>query len=310
MNSKIIIRVCLCILILAILFIGIYFTLFPFNECRVFNRYGASVMVEIHHTQLMIFLPFASSSGGVQGGQDFFLMLEQINLPFPLTNDGYTIFPSTPTNPYLTFEINFRRGTPTLVNRYNNLGIGEQWTFTQNVFWNAPKTNYWSEIEEDTRYIVWLGFDQPMTDYQVIQAFPTLFVFCSEDAIGFGEFGVSWFAMKTSDDPNAIVLGTGGDLHSRMLGVPDGHVLGHRFFEFQTHFADSLQFLVDHKVASDLIISSGLWDNAETVDFAERLEFVQQNGFYYLGFVAYIRGSDLLNLQDTGVNIVRLIEDR
>ena len=41
-----------------------------------------------------------------------------------------------------------------------------------------------------------------------------------------------------------------------------------------------------------MLINTGLWTNAETIDFEERLRFIDKHGFQYLGFVVYINGGN------------------
>jgi len=205
--------------------------------------------------------------------------------------------------------ISYRFGRARFQDDDNHFGY-EDLTLPQSVFWNAPRFAYWNDIVDDNHYIAWLGFDQPMDRHRMLAMFPTLFVgrVHSENyGVEFLEdFAISWFVMKTSDDPADIALGTHGNMNRSGVNM---HVIdSYRLNEIEHCFFASLQFLYDNQRASDLIISSGFWAGAETIDFNERLWHFHSNR-QYLGFVAHIRGYDLRNLYDTGVNIVRLIED-
>ena len=259
--------------------------------------------------QLSLFFPFVCENG-MRGGVDSSFYYFRVQLSFPRNfSNGYSssIFPPPPTNSrHMRIILGFERGNVFIRERYNNLGVGDEWTFPQNIFWNAACTN-WGNINDDSQYIAWIGFDEPINREQLLDKFPTLFACNAENMLPWETFGVSWLALKTDDDPNAIALGMAGSL--QVGRDHDSREIARNLHLWEQDFVSSLNFLIEHREASDLILSSGLFESAETVDFSERLGYVHENGFYYLGFVAHIRGYDLRNLYDTGVNLVRLIED-
>jgi len=221
----------------------------------------------------------------------------------------FTTRPPISSSVYVTTSIDFRWGRARLQDEAGNLGT-EILSSPQSVFWNASRTTYWDNIIDDTHYIAWLGFDHPINRFDMVAMFPTLFVgnvYCCNDGIEFLDyFAIAWFALKTSDDPSDVLLGTHGNLARPNVNP---HILDEgRLWEFESCFMESLQFLSQQQRTSDLIISSGIWGDIENIDFYERFRhFFSRKE--YLGFVAHIRGYDLRNLYDTGVNLVRLIDD-
>jgi len=221
--------------------------------------------------------------------------------------------PNSPTLPYQRVNLRFRHGRAFLYERYDTLAINTRAHYTQDIFWNAPRTTYWDNIMDENHYIAWLGFENPIGRTQLLDMFPTIFVGsvyccnrgeCTEATDFLQDFGIAWFAFKTSYDPSDILLGTPGNITRSNVNP---HVIDHgRLVEFENCFLSSLQFLYQQQRTSDLIISSGIWGDIE-IDFQER--FYVGWSRQYLGFVAHIRGYDLRNLYDTGVNLVRLIED-
>jgi hypothetical protein len=68
-----------------------------------------------------------------------------------------------------------------------------------------------------------------------------------------------------------------------------------------------LKYLTDHPKDTEVLVNSGLWKNAASINFFERLAYVKQNELQYMGFVGYMSGNDLALLHDDkNVEIVSL----
>ena len=206
-----------------------------------------------------------------------------------------------------TFDIRFGRAT--LRDYDDGLEFGEL-TIPQSVFLPpfSHSQNYWAAVSHDTFYIVWIGFDEPMDGYTFIEQFgafyhPNLAI----------HSGISWIAVKTTDDPEDICLGVGGTMNVQLMWLSEifERQLGeYHLGESTSLFITYLRFLIDNQSVADIFINTGLWEGAEMVNFGERLAFIEENGIQYLGFVAYIRGKDLREFEKEGINIIRLIEDK
>jgi len=204
------------------------------------------------------------------------------------------------------FDIRFGRAF--LRDYEDGLKLGEL-TITQSLFLSSyASQDYWAAISDEQSYIVWLSFVEPMDRDSLVEQF---YVFFGPDHSE-RQLGISWLAIKTSDNPEDICFGIGGNLnaqngqlHDRYWGwQPDQWVQ-----ESEILFKDSLRFLIENQAATDTFISTGLWTNAEMIDFTERLAFIEENGIQYLGFVGYICGENLRALESEELSIVRLVED-
>ena len=286
--------------IIAVLIIAILFSVAQFLRIP-FSMQDAAGVLEIQSQILSpSFLYVSSGWGG--GGFSGHICIS----PSTLTLGRWQQFTGTRAS---SIDFRFRRAT--LNDVWGNLGT-EDLTFAQSVFMNVPQTDYWSDINNGQQYVAWLAFDEPMSTQEMISAFPTIFVggeiYSHNYDIDFlDDFAIWWLAIKTDDCSNAIALGTRGNLGRFNINP---HVLNQeRMQEIENCFGNSLELLVEHHRASDRIIDTGIWANAETVNFAHRLDYIQRNGVGYLGFIINIRGYDLRNLYDNGANIVRLIQD-
>ena len=206
------------------------------------------------------------------------------------------------------FDVRFGRATL----RYydDGLGFGDL-TVTQSTFLPpfSNSQNYFATVSDETYYIVWIGFDEPMDGCTFIEQFGVFYTLDFSSWRG----GISWIAVKTADNPEDICLGVGGTINIQLVRLNNlfGQQLGkYHLGESTNLFITYLRFLIDNRSVADMFINTGLWESAETADFGERLAFVEENGIKYLGFVAHLRGSDLREFEREGVNIIRLIEDK
>ncbi|MCL2212500.1 MAG: hypothetical protein FWB93_01530 [Oscillospiraceae bacterium] len=220
---------------------------------------------------------------------------------------------------YIDGTINFRFGRASLVD-FNDSGNIGGLTMPQSAFMSQSVVHdYWTEIDDNRMYIAWLAFDEILPFYLANELHPQLFSVYDHPRLS-GTIWLSpnihWLAVQTSDNPDDIVMGFRGGQGFRnetgMLLRPcqDSNNLSDAMDGFRTtlNFLNGF-FSQPCNEAVNRFLATDLWYNADTICFQERHNFVQRNGENLLGVTVRMVGYDLRNLQDTGVNIVRLIED-
>ena len=198
----------------------------------------------------------------------------------------------------------FGRGRAVITPHAHNISA-EELTIRQNFF--SQTSIFQSESHFETvcgngSYIVWIGFDSPMDKYSLLEHYYNFF--SSEFS---REHGILWLAIKTSDNPNDISLGFGGRENRQLnrLYEISGFQQNECFIrENEDRFIRTLTFLKEREVVTSFFIELDLWLHATTIDFAERLAFVEENGIKYLGFTIYVRGDSLRELGRHGARIV------
>jgi len=218
-------------------------------------------------------------------------------LQFRLTQNNIEF--TQAVEPFLMGIFDVRFGNATLRDYTARFEV-EYLTTPQHTFLLPPSYTCLTSVSDDEIYIVWVRFDEPLAgavavgDYVhrlgISSLYPT---------------GVSWIAVKTSNDPDDVCLGIGGNINSQL------HRLGYSFYNFdlqesENAFVRSLFFLSDNQAMTDMFVRTGLWAGAETIDFRERLRFIENNGIMYMGFVAHLYGRDIKCLAERGASIVRI----
>lgn len=207
-------------------------------------------------------------------------------------------------------EIHYKFGKATLKDYSDNLGIGDL-TCQQRVFLSSSeiKDDYWQTISDGQSYEVWINFEDPIDR----KTFTEKYNWLLDNTISRPkESGILWIPVKTSDKQEDICIGLAGNLSFHYL--TNTVFAGQNFYKMDLYgrelvLMQALEFLIDHQKETDIFINTGLWVNAETVNFKERYEYLKQNGIQYLGFVALINGSDLRTLKNDSVNIIQLKKD-
>ena len=223
--------------------------------------------------------------------------------------------------PQNTGTIMYQFGRPTLSNYMDNLKVGDL-TCRQELFLSpenpvsvlqltsenpvsAPQS-----ISDNQVYEVWVRFANPIARTVFEEKYGWLL---DNDISRPRKCGILWIPVETSDQAEDVCLGLAGNLSFHYMN-PDYAIAPPDFYHTDLYgreiaFGQSLEYLCKHPQDTNAFISTGLWQGAETVNFEERYAYIQENGFRYLGFVAYVKGSDLLALEDSSVQVVALIED-
>ncbi|MCL2281096.1 MAG: anti-sigma factor C-terminal domain-containing protein [Dehalococcoidia bacterium] len=182
--------------------------------------------------------------------------------------------------------------------------LGHDLTCLQSVFLTPNVTqDYWQSISDDEFYEVWIAFDAPIG----ITAFIEKYDWLLDNSTRFTLGGISWIPVKTSDDVDDVCIGMAGNLswHALTQGFLSPYDLYNTdLYGRELVFRCALQFLIDHPNDTNAFIETGLWADADTINFEERYEYTQQNGIQYLGFVAYMKGSVLRTLENDSIEIV------
>jgi len=125
--------------------------------------------------------------------------------------------------------------------------------------------------------------------------------------------GISWIPIKTSENPDDVCLGMAGNLSFHYLNpysvFAEADLYNMDLVVREMMFHQAIKFLTENPRETAILVNTGLWADADTIDFISRYEYIQDNGFQYLGFVAYMKGSDILNLNRDSVDIVSIRED-
>lgn len=197
----------------------------------------------------------------------------------------------------------------TLDNYSDKLHIGGL-TCAQSIFIADETQNYWPSISSDLQYIVWVKFKTPIERRFFLEKYGWIL---DNNISRPKRCGISWIPIKTSDNPDDVCLGMAGNLSFHHLSqysiFSEKDLYNMDLLEREMLFDNSIKFLLENSRETDLFVNTDLWANADTIDFISRYEYIQNNGFQYLGFVAYMNGSDILNLESDLVDIVDLKED-
>ena len=253
------------------------------------------------------------------------LMLAPTTINSALSSDGRWIPPAWPTfgvhrplrfrltqnnieftqavEPYLLGTFNVRFGNAVLRD-YTARFEFEKLTTLQRTFLLPPLYNCGVSVSDDGIYIVWFKFDEPVAGVVAVKDYVYRLGISSSYSTG-----VSWIAVKTSNDPDDVCLGIGGNINGQLTRLYDGAGYSFNNFDLQESenaFVRSLFFLSDNQAMTDMFVRTGLWTGAETIDFRERLRFIENNGIMYMGFVAHLYGRDFKCLAEHGVSIVRI----
>ena len=211
--------------------------------------------------------------------------------------------------------LEFQFGKARLVDFDDRLQVGSL-TVCQNVFWeDIDDAADWKSVQSGDYYEVWFRFKEAMDTVSLFKAYPQLLETHAQD----GEEGpgaAKWIPVKTSADPADTCIGMEGR-YSWHYTLMDLNVSEYQKDpsrspdKTENDFYSYLKYLRDHSEETMVYLQCGLWDDTVKLDFAHRLDYVQQNGINCLGMVVYLRGDALLAMQDdSNLQIVRLYQEQ
>ncbi|MCL2547428.1 MAG: hypothetical protein FWE06_09670 [Oscillospiraceae bacterium] len=223
-----------------------------------------------------------------------------------------------------TGTIDFRQNGGVTLNEYDDyLQLG-MLTAPQSLFLDGS-LDVWGMLDDDQAYIAWVRFDEPVDGVAFAEQFYYFFGWDAPDDIDdftARRLHMVWPAIKTSHDSTDVCLGTEGSVFNWWHGTaPRMHARHQELFlspyaetmywrtglwEREVIFTETLRFLAENQADADLLTGLGIWENAEVIDWAERLAFVEAYGFQYLGFVANMPGHELRVLLEKGLHVVRI----
>ena len=227
---------------------------------------------------------------------------------FRLLKFSYSRSPYEPQN---TGNINYSFGKATLKEYIDRLSLNDL-TCRQSLFLSSDKTQTdWKLIFDNKSYEAWLKFEEPIDKEVFSEKYGWLL---DNDISRSKQCGISWISIKTSGKVEDICLGLAGNLSFHYMN-PYNAFAGQNFYNMdlldrEFAFNEALKFLINHPKDTNIFINTGLWTGAEKMEFKNRYDYVQENGIQYLGFVTYIKGSDLRTLESDSVSIIRLNEDK
>ncbi|MCL2526779.1 MAG: hypothetical protein FWE42_00065 [Defluviitaleaceae bacterium] len=200
--------------------------------------------------------------------------------------------------------INFRFGNAILSDYIDAIGLTAL-TVTQSTFMSYYNSNLVHfNFNDNDIYEVWICFGAPISRYMLLNQYDNFFMLDPDFSVG-----VAWVAIKTSSNPDDIAIGVGGPMNISLLSLHERfqHSLSeYHLQESELAFTNILNSLINAPEVKDILINSELWAGAETINFSERLAFINENGFNYLGFVALAQGKWLNDLCMDNVNTIRV----
>lgn len=196
------------------------------------------------------------------------------------------------------------------------MGIGPL-TVTQGYFMDPKNTPSWNEIKAEETYEVMIGFSSPLTLEEAVGTYPQLF-FYPYDQHGQRMGGVSWIPIQTSDTAETVCIGTIGSYHPPMFGDLSAPS---KFHSETGDAGEAAQWMLEHLLAGieygmenqqemDIYLNSGLFPGAESLVFAERRAYLEENPIKCLGLVVQAQGDHLLELANDPTLILLRIQNQ
>lgn len=199
------------------------------------------------------------------------------------------------------------------------LGLG-QLTYSQGFFGSSQEAIPWESLQPRKYYEAFLGFSEPLSLEDVIEAYPKFF-YAELDEHLEQAGGVLWAAIKTSDNSQDLCLGACGGYKEILSEVvcleapEENHSLVNEeaFYaafpagkgESQTtaarmleHFRAALSYAAEHQEEASLYLNCGLFPGGEGLRFQERLNYLEQNGPLCLGLAVVAQGGTLLSYRE------------
>ena len=205
-----------------------------------------------------------------------------------------------------TGTIRYSFGRATVSDYEDTINLGRI-TTEQSIFMGKEDpSDVLGTIDPEKHYEVWIRFREPMSLQSVHETFPS---FINNAESRPNQSGIIWIPIKSSDHPNDLCIGAPGNLSLHYKNAP-GAVVQDRYwmdaYLQELAFRQSLQYLVDHSNIADIFLNSGLYEAGNTINFHDRLKYVQTNGVQCLGLVVYAPGR--LLMEDRTLTIVKAWE--
>lgn len=192
----------------------------------------------------------------------------------------------------------------------NGAGKIEPIRLTQQSFLFNDKCN--NNIDDDKFYEVQIGLKKTL-DLKTLLIQYQKFI-NTETLDERAQYGISWFAVKTSDDLETHCIGMAGPFSAYFFDSDPQYpqIKSNSSFDEQEYISlleESLQYLVENENETMLYLNSGIFGSKVSIDFAERARYISNNGVQIIGFVAYLRGDQIKQLEKYfEVNIVDIYE--
>lgn len=161
-----------------------------------------------------------------------------------------------------------------------------------------------NQVNKDKYYVAKLSLLEPMKLDSFVEKYKSIMGVKIENNVGGNLYlgGVMWIPIKTSNDPQDVCVGAMGPYSGYYTAGNDKYknlrlVDGTDYRTIELCFSDAINYMVDNIDEVNIYLKSGLFKNAQSVDFNKRIEFVKNNGYHCLGMVIYIKGDDLLSLK-------------
>lgn len=205
--------------------------------------------------------------------------------------------------------LKYRFGKVTVENYDDAFGFGEL-TCKQSIFTKTESSVVdIKSIDESKNYEVWFGLKNPLTNEDFAKKYGWLL----DNSISRPKnAGLMWLAIKTTDNDDEVCLGGIGNQSVHYLINPVFNIhYGNSMTIYDCYdiFYNALSYLKSKPDDTKMYLDSGLFKDAENIDFGQRLEYVNENGAEYIGMTGYMGGDNIAQLAADGeLNIVKLIE--
>lgn len=205
-----------------------------------------------------------------------------------------------------TGTIRYSFGRATVSHYEDAINLGRITTEQSKFMQKEDLSDVLDTIDPEKHYEVWIRFQEPMSLQAVHETFPS---FINNAESRPNQSGVIWIPIKSSDNPNDLCIGAPGNLSLHYKNAPDAAVQDRYWMDAylqELAFRQSLQYLADHSNIADIFLNSGLYEAGNTINFHDRLDYVQTNGIECLGLVVYAPGDPLM--EDSSLTVVKVRE--
>ncbi len=170
----------------------------------------------------------------------------------------------------------------------------------------------YTNIEDDKFYEVQIGLKKQLDLKTLFMQYQKFIK--TETSDERAQCGISWFAVKTSDDLETPCIGMAGPFSAYFFDSNPQYpkIKSNNSFdenEYISLLEESLQYLMKNENETMLYLNSGIFGSKVSIDFAERARYISNNGVQIIGFVAYLRGDQIKQLEKYfEINIVDIYE--
>lgn len=132
--------------------------------------------------------------------------------------------------------------------------------------------------------------------------------FYSDDPFLANNSGLIRIFIDTGFEDSEVVIGAPGTRSYIFIG--SSYMEGKSAALYEMYFRDNLRFLAEHPGETALFLDSGLFGSL-SIDYSDRLDYIQKNGIACLGATAYLSGDALKMIMhnSTVFQVIRVEED-